>query len=345
MGTSTAQLYSNLQQFRQAGVPIQEAQRALMGLTDLLTQYQYLNNQLASRAATRNFVPIDQFRALNAELSKATNVEDFAAGLVKLGHATREYWTARAGPEAGARREQELYSMYSAQGIEKLLAGLPKVTAEQRKLFADRKAAEAEFLMTSAKTAEGYDRIAKSMGIITTELLNSSGASGVWNEFVNRIAKDFEALENSMRNMNTEADKANAERKRAELLSGERDKKQEEEEAARARRRAGKRGPQSSEYDPNAGFLGRMFESEAARAARQKDEAAGGAGAPPVDTRTPAQKQLDEDWRKATATGGGAPRQHGGSAFGGRPYLVGERGPETFRPAHVWQHHARFCRD
>lgn len=209
LGTNTAQLRNNLQSFREAGVPLEQAKKAIEGITESFVDLQTYGSRVRQTLMTSNFLPVDQMRSWTDQMQRATDPDQLAKIIRQNAAAIREWNTARYGAAVGAAREQEYLGVLKAQGIE-LTKQAHEASAFQKQLEADRAVASAAFTKTAAETSEHYERIGRAGGFIVEHILTATGAANAWKSVTGKIADDFERIENSLRTANDLADKAAA---------------------------------------------------------------------------------------------------------------------------------------
>lgn len=192
MGTSTAQLRSDLLSFREVGVPIEQAKRNLLGFSDAMADLTLVNGRLRSELLTGGFLDLQKMQQTLARSDAAKTVQEQQSIWRAAGKDVRDYWTALAGPQEGARRERQFYQALGAPDLARIRRDQQQVAAWQKDMDDRRQVAAEKYLETTVDTSDAYVRIGDAAGGLLLELDKIVGASEKWKQFVLDVAVGVE---------------------------------------------------------------------------------------------------------------------------------------------------------
>jgi len=196
MGTSAAQLESNLQGFRRVGVTFESATAQLSNFNDAMADFGLINSRLRPQLLSSGFTQSSQQMLQFFErIDRAKGPEAQLEVIRQMSHAVRDFATARGGAQFGAREERRFLGMFGVEDVDRLTTGLRTVSAHEKQLFEGRDKANRTFIEQQGRIQDGYDGIVNSMGSILINLDNATGRSKIWADAMDGVKHAVEAIE------------------------------------------------------------------------------------------------------------------------------------------------------
>lgn len=166
MGTSSAQLESNINTIRRFGISAAEAERGLAVFHERLGDLQRINSSTFQTLATDFGAGVDAVTKLADDLRRLKPEEAYTR-VREFIEAERDRITKVAGPQAGAREASRISMLFAgAPWLADVKTNLATVSAWEEELYEKRRAHMQEFMASSVTTSIEMDKVAKSFGSI-----------------------------------------------------------------------------------------------------------------------------------------------------------------------------------
>lgn len=208
LGTSTAQLRSNINAFREAGLSAEQAEKNLTGFTDAMVDLKMVNGQLRAELLTGGFLDLQKMQQTLAKVDTAKTFQEQANVVRHAAHEVKEYWTALAGAEAGARMERKFLNALGAGDLAKLRRDLREITEMQRTLYKERDEAAEKYQTTTIETSIAYENIARTLSSVAIQMINATGAAEAWLGYIKGVDQYLESIDARLRKAKETADAA-----------------------------------------------------------------------------------------------------------------------------------------
>jgi hypothetical protein len=206
MGTATAQLESNLRVFREAGVTSEAAARNLAGLSDSIADLATVNGQLRGSLLSGGFLETTKMLEGLQSIDSASTMGSKAEAIRKMAVSIREFWTARIGPEMGAKKERDFLGMFGASDIDQLRRIMKDVPQWQKDVIDQRNKAAGDFLEVSEKTVSAQEDIIKAHQAMIA--LAAGPLLSAWSKLWEGWAESLDRQAYMLQKMKEAADKA-----------------------------------------------------------------------------------------------------------------------------------------
>jgi hypothetical protein len=217
--TSSAQFAANVASLRESGMGEDQAARLLTGFNDALADLQRPDSRILGEMlrgmqgqAREDVINLIQF-AKEADREEAINA------IKKAGENTRAYWEARGQPNRAAEAQASLYRLWHMPGLENFHGKLKTVSADYRRMIAERTEGARQYHESIAKQADAQDRLVKSIQAIAFEVLPINKGAELAGGVFEYMAKGALQLEDAFRNTNTEIQRQISEAQRSKVVT------------------------------------------------------------------------------------------------------------------------------
>jgi len=219
--TSMGQFQANVASLRESGISGDEATKILGGYANALAELQRPNSRiLQDLLRGQQGVAREEMMDLVRTVMSSDQQTGINA-IREAGKQIREYWEGKGQGERGAEAEASFYARLGMPGLEKFRGHLRTITAEQKRMYEDRRVDAEKYTAAVAKQQDAWERSVKSVQAIAFEILpinkGAEKAGGVFSY----MAEGLEALERAMRNTNSEIDKEASEAQRKKVVTPE----------------------------------------------------------------------------------------------------------------------------